>query len=79
MACQWWERFFRGKNSFPIVEFVMTMTIIIILAGLGSGFVIFFVDNVIFLSNRLNIDMVVFDILDIVCEGDAQAGGFRFT
>jgi len=67
------------KKSFTMAELVMTMVIIGVLAGLGSWFLVFFVDSVFSLPNRLNIDMAVSDILEIICEGDAQAGGLRFA
>lgn len=57
----------------------MVISIIGILAGIGSWLVIFFADNFLYLPNKLNMDMVFSDVFEIICEGDSSSGGLRFS
>lgn len=70
------ELYLRG---FTLIELVVVISIVGILSAGGSWLLIFFVENFSFLPDKLNINMATSDILDIICEGDAQAGGVRFS
>lgn len=70
---------FRFSRSFTIVETIITVSLVAVLAGAGSWLLLFFVDNFLYLPSKINVDMAAADVLDIICEGDAQAGGFRFA
>lgn len=67
------------KKSFSLVELIMVISIIGILATMGSWLMVFLVDNFINLPTSLNLNMIISDTLEIICEGDAKAGGLRFA
>ena len=71
-----------GRNSrqgFTLVELLMVALIIGLLALPGGYLMTYMVKNSVFIPNKLSMDRLVSDALDIMIEGDSQAKGLRFS
>lgn len=67
------------KRGFTLIELIMVLAIIMILSVAGSFLMLYFVQNSVFIPNKLNMDMLASDALDIMIEGDGSAKGLRFS
>jgi len=68
----------RGK-AFTLIELVMSIAILGVLAFSGFFVMVYLVRNSIFIPNKINMDMLTADALNIMVEGDGQAKGLRFS
>lgn len=62
-----------------LIELVMVMILIGILAGAGSYLLVAFVDQAVYLPVSLEMAQVRDRALDLILEGDDQAGGLRYA
>ncbi len=74
----------RLKKGFTLIELIMVIAIIGVLAGAGAWIMAYTVKNSVFIPNQLNMDKLARDALDIMIEGDKNAGlsgamGLRFS
>lgn len=67
------------KRGFTLIELVMMMAIIGILAGSGTYLMLYLVQNSVFLPNKMNMDMLAAEAVEIMVDGDKQAKGLRFS
>ena len=70
---------YNHKSGFTLIEAVMVMAIVGVLSVPGAYLMSYFVNNGIYIPNKLNMDMLASDALDIMIEGDSQAKGLRFS
>ncbi|OGX08687.1 MAG: hypothetical protein A2Z88_11520 [Omnitrophica WOR_2 bacterium GWA2_47_8] len=68
----------RAQRAFTTIELVMVILILGILAVPGAYILGNVVRNSIYVPNKLNMDMLAADALDIMIEGDNQFKGLRF-
>ncbi len=57
----------------------MVIMILGVLSAAGTHLMFFLVKNAIFVPNKLNMDMLASDALDIIVDGDSLAKGLRFS
>lgn len=69
----------RKREGFTLIEAIMVMVIIGILSIGGAYLMVYLVQNSVFIPNKLNMDMLASDALDIMIEGDSLAKGLRFS
>ncbi|MCX5701196.1 MAG: type II secretion system protein [Candidatus Omnitrophica bacterium] len=69
----------KKNKGFTLIELVILMLIIGILAAVGSSIIISVVQNAMYASKTLNMDMLAQDALDIIIDGDNLAKGLRFS
>lgn len=69
---------FRDRKGFTLVELIMVIAIMGVLAASGTCFLIYLVQNFVFIPNQMNTDMAASDALKIMIEGDGTAKGLRF-
>lgn len=72
------------KRSFTLIELIMVIVIIAILSIVGADLMFYLVRDSVFLPNKLNVEMIGQDILDIMVEGYQTEGyqrakGLRFS
>lgn len=67
------------QRGFTLIELVMVIAIIGVLSVTGVFLMLYLVQNSVFIPNKLNMDMLASDALDIMIEGDASAKGLRFS
>ena len=67
------------KSGFTLIEVMMVIVVMTILSVAGASLMIYIVRNAVFIPNKLNMDMVASDALDIMIEGDHLAKGLRFS
>lgn len=72
------------KKGFTIIELVMVMLVLGIIAVVGADQMLRFIQNSVFIPNKLNVDMIGQEILDLMiegyqAEGYARAKGLRFS
>lgn len=72
------------KRGFTLIELVMVIVIIAIISIVGADLMFYLVRNSVFLPNKLNVEMIGQDILDIMVEGYQTEGyqkakGLRFS
>ncbi|MBI5150551.1 MAG: prepilin-type N-terminal cleavage/methylation domain-containing protein [Candidatus Omnitrophica bacterium] len=66
-------------RGFTLVELVTVIMILGVLSA-GGGYLMFhYVKNAVYVPNKLNMDMLVSDGLDIMVTGDSRAKGLRFS
>jgi len=68
-----------NKKGFSLVEMAMVITILAIVFAVSSSMVIFVVQDLIYSSNVLNMDMLANAALDEISYGDNLAGGLAFS
>jgi len=66
-----------NRKGFTFVELLMVMAIIAVLAASGALLMRYVVQNSVYIPNKINMDMLASDALDIMIEGDSQAKGLR--
>lgn len=70
---------YKRHNGVTIIELTMVMVIIGILS-VGGAYILFnLIQSAIYIPNKLNMDMIASEALDIMIEGDEQAKGLRFS
>lgn len=67
------------RKGVTLIELIMVIAILGIIAGIGSALMVYFVQNMVFIPNSLQIKMIASNILDIMCEGDSTVQGLRFS
>lgn len=67
------------RKGVTIVELIMVIMIIGILSVPGTHMMFQLIKNSVFVPNKLNMDMLASDALDIIVDGDSQAKGLRFS
>ncbi len=70
---------YRSKKGVTLVELIMVIVIIGILSVPGTHIMFHLIKNSVFVPNKLNMDMLASDALDIIVDGDGQAKGLRFS
>ena len=70
---------YKQKRAITLIELIMTMTIITVLSVSGAYILTYLVQSAVFIPNKLNVDMLASDAIDIMIEGDTQAKGLRFS
>ncbi|MBI5415977.1 MAG: prepilin-type N-terminal cleavage/methylation domain-containing protein [Candidatus Omnitrophica bacterium] len=66
-------------RGFTLVELV-TVIMILGLLSAGGGYLMFhYVKNAVYIPNKINMDMLVSDGLDVMINGDSRAKGLRFS
>jgi len=70
---------YKRHNGFTLVELIMTMVIITILSVGGAYILIKMVQSAIYIPNKLNMDMLASNAMDLMTEGDVQVKGLRFS
>ena len=77
------QQFIHGKKKaacgFTFIELIMVMAIVAILSVPGAYLMSYLIQNSVFIPNKLNMDMLASDALDIMIEGDPQVKGLRFS
>ena len=68
-----------NDKGFTLIELIMVIVIIAIISVLSAYLMLYLVQNGIFIPNKLNMDMIASDALDIMVEGDSSAKGLRFS
>lgn len=66
-------------RGFTLIEAVMVIAIIGILSVSGAYLMLYLIQNSVFIPNKMNMDMVAGEALDIMIEGDSLAKGLRFS
>lgn len=66
------------KKGFTLIELIMVISIMGVLAASGTCFLLYLVQNFVFIPNQMNTDMASSDALKIMIEGDGTAKGLRF-
>lgn len=69
----------RSEKGVTFVELIMVIVIIGILSVPGTHVMFHLIKNSVFVPNKLNMDMLAADALDIIVDGDGQAKGLRFS
>lgn len=67
------------RNGFTLIELIMVIVILGVLSAAGTHLTFYLVKNAIFVPNKLNMDMLASDALDIIVDGDGLAKGLRFS
>lgn len=57
----------------------MVITILGVLSVPGTHLMFYLIRNSVFIPNKLNMDMLASDALDIMIDGDSRSGGLRFS
>jgi prepilin-type N-terminal cleavage/methylation domain-containing protein len=70
---------YNKRRGFTFIEAITVIIIITILASAAAVLFFDFIKNSVFLPNKLNIEMLAKDALDIMVEGDSNAKGLRFS
>jgi len=68
---------YNRNKAFTFIELLMVVAIIAVLAASGALLMRYVVQNSVYIPNKLNMDMLASDALDIMIEGDSQAKGLR--
>lgn len=66
-------------KGFTLIEAITVMTVIVILSVSGAYLMVHLVQASVYIPNKLNMDMLASDALDIMIEGDSRAKGLRFS
>jgi len=69
----------RKSRGFTFIEAMMVMVIIGVIAASGAYVMLYVVQNSVFIPNKLNVEMIGQDLLDIMLEGDPSAKGLRLS
>lgn len=67
----------KGKKGFSAIQAIVVMAIIGIIAVPSAYLMAFLVKNGVFIPNKLNMEMLVSDAMDIMVNGDEQSKGLR--
>lgn len=67
------------KTGFTFIELIIVMAIVAILSVCGADLMAHLIQNSVFIPNKLNMDMLAMEALDIMIEGNSQAKGLRFS
>lgn len=70
---------YNKRRGFTFIEAITVIIIIGILASAAAVLLFDFIKNSVFLPNKLNMEMLAKDALDIIVEGDSSAKGLRFS
>lgn len=70
---------YKKKAGFTLIELIMVIAIIGILSISGAYLMVNLVRNAVFIPNQLNMDMLAYDSLEIMIEGDSLAKGLRYS
>jgi prepilin-type N-terminal cleavage/methylation domain-containing protein len=70
---------FRPKRGFALTELVVVMILVAIISTAGAALMGYLIQNAAYIPNKINMDMLAFDALDIMIEGDSVAKGLRFS
>lgn len=70
---------YKRHNGFTLIELIMVIVIIAIISGGGAYIMSYLIQSAVFIPNKLNMDMLASDALNIMIEGDVQAKGLRFS
>lgn len=70
---------YNKKEGFTLIELVMVIVIIAVFSTSGAFLMLYLMQNSVFIPNKLNMDMVGQEALDIMIEGDGSAKGLRFS
>lgn len=62
-----------------MIELIMVIVILGVMAASGTHLMFYLVKNSIFVPNKLNMDMLASDAMDIIVDGDRRAKGLRFS
>jgi prepilin-type N-terminal cleavage/methylation domain-containing protein len=66
-------------RGFTLIELTMVVAILAILSVPGAYIMSYLVQNSVFIPNKLNVDMIGQDVMDVIIEGDTEAKGLRFS
>jgi prepilin-type N-terminal cleavage/methylation domain-containing protein len=67
------------SRGFTLIELIMVVAIVGVLAAGSASIMIYLVQNSVFVPNKLNMDMLAQNAIDIMIEGDKNAEGLRFS
>lgn len=70
---------YKKHRAFTLIELVISITLLGVLAFAGFFVMAYLVRNSIFIPNKVNMDTLAADALNIMVEGDGQAKGLRFS
>jgi prepilin-type N-terminal cleavage/methylation domain-containing protein len=69
----------KKSKGFTFIEAMMVIVIIGVIAASGAYVMLYVVQNSVFIPNKLNVEMVGQDLLDIMLEGDPSCKGLRLS
>jgi len=72
-------KIFERRVGFTFIELTTAIAIIGIISAAGASLMLFLAQNSIFIPNKLNVEMLGHDLLEIMIEGYQQAKGLRFS
>ena len=67
------------SKGFTLIELITVISIISIISVSGAYLMVYFVQNSVVIPNKLNMDMIISEALDIMIEGNSLAKGLRFS
>ncbi len=69
---------YNSKAGFTLIELIMVIAIVGVLATAGAFLMLNFIQNSMFIPNKMNMDMLAWDALNIMVDGDSLAKGLLF-